>query len=346
MISRPTLLRASTSFCKFGPRLKNPPSATPLNPQFFNPMRDASNHRTRHRLDTIRRIRSCPVDLSRVSQFLSTHEDTLVRRVYFERLLDTLVENDVYISVMHDLMEEREWMRLSAEYSTPIEVPAHRKMRERVENFTDAFIALCDCARKEDFSSLLEYVDKHVLLAQSKNVKHVLLTLIELDQEKTLMHFVRKIKASHVHCDYYLIYFVSMIVRYRIHEDYSRVATDFILSFVQDLVMNKSPHFIVSSQLLLYLCCFRAEVEKKARNFIKRLFEQEYVKYMNKMVIGVFCDMFHYKHPGFFDTLDADVLFFFPLDPPVIPRIKIRLEESYVHWKSGECADSGSLCNE
>lgn len=282
--------------------------------------------------------------MSRVSQFLSTHGDALVRRAYFERLLNTLVEKDVYISVMHDVMEERDWRRLSAEYSTPIEVPVHRKMRECVENFTDAFIAFCDCVRKEDFPFLLELVDKYVLLAQSKNVKHVLLTLIELDQEKTLMHFVRKIKISHAHCDYYLIYFVSMIVRYRIRENYSKIAVDFILSFVQGLAMNKSPLFIVSSQLLLYLCCFRAEVEQKARGFIKRLFEMEYVKYMNKMVVDVFCDMFHYKHPKFFDTLEADALFFFPLDPPVIPRIKIRLEDSYIHWKSGECTYNDDIC--
>lgn len=264
--------------------------------------------------------------------------------MYFERLLNTLVEKDVYISVMHDLMEDRDWRRLSAEYSTPIEIPVHRKMRECVENFTDAFIALCECARKEDFPFFLEQVDKYVLLAQSKNVKHVLLTLIEIDQEKTLMHFVRKIRVSHVHRDYYLIYFVSMIVRYKIRESYLKAAVDFVLNFVQGLAMNKSPHFIISSQLLLYLCCFRAEVEQKARGFIKCLFDMEYVKYMNKMVVEVFCGMFHYKHPRFFDTLDADVLFFFPLDPPVIPRIRTRLEDSYIHWKSGECAYSDDVC--
>lgn len=282
--------------------------------------------------------------MSHVSQFLSTHGDTLVRRAYLERLLNTLVEKDVYISVMHDLMEERDWRRLSAEYSTPIEVPVHRKMRECVENFADAFIALCDCARKEDFPFLLELVDKYVLFVQSKNIKHVLITLIELDQEKTLMHFVRKIRSSHTHRDYYLIYFVSMIVRYRIRENYSNIAVDFVLNFVQGLTMNKLPHFIISSQLLLYLCCFRAEVEQKARGFIKRLFETEYVKYMNKMVVDVFCDMFNYKHPRFFDTLDADVLSFFPLDPPVIPRIKTRLEDRYIHWKSGKCTYSDNVC--
>jgi len=53
---------------------------------------------------------------------------------------------------------------------------------------------------------------------------------------------------------------------------------------------------------------------------------------MNKMVVDVFCGEFNYERPKHFETLDSEILFFFPMDPPVIPRIRARFEEDYVQW--------------
>lgn len=294
-------------------------------------MRDAA----KYRLDTIKRIRASHIDLNKVSCFLNTHEDHLIRRTYFKKLLGTLVENDVYISVMHELMLDNEWESISIEYNTPIEKSPQKKLREKIESFADAFIALCDNVREEDFEDILKYVDKYVLLTKSRNMKYILLTILEVNQEETLMHFIRKIRSSFcANLNHYLIYFVSLLVRCRIKERYRKIAVEFFLEFFRKLEASKSLGYIVPAQLLLYLCCFRKEVELEARDLLQNIFSLGYARYMNRMVVETFCKELSYVLPKNFENVDSDILFLFPLDPPIISRIRTRFEDFYIIWDS------------
>lgn len=288
----------------------------------------------KYKLDAIKRIRANQVDTNKVACFLNTNDDSSVRRAYLNRLISALSESDVYISVMSDLMLEKDWESVCGEYGTPTDGSWQRNFHEKVRSFSEAFIALSNNVTKKDFKMILFHVDARVIFAKSKNMKFLLLVLMEMSESDTLMHFIRRIRAADAKKNYYLVYLVSLIVRYRASARLSAIAIDFFVSFVQGLEMAKTTHFVLSAQLLLYLCCFKPEVEERTRDFVKRVFDNGYAKNMNKIVVEIFCDEFDYKRPRFFSTLDAEVLCFFPLDPPTIPRIKIRFDESYVEWTS------------
>lgn len=290
---------------------------------------------SREKIEALRRIKSTGINLSEVSYNLEKYNGYLLRRIYMKKLIGTLVEHDCYISAAYEMMSEDEWMTITSRYDTPVENYSNKKIKDKIENLINGIVSLYDTITVTDFDFVIEMLDRYVLLVKSRNLQFLLFKLLELNEEDTLMFFVEKIRNTKINLQFYLSFFVTIIIRYRLKKN---VETAAIKMFISQILNNKDTngiHYLHSLQLLLYMCCFKHELIKDLEIYkiIDDAYQNLNFKKLNKIVVEIFCSVFcEYKCPLYFETIDNDIFNFFPLDPSILPIINDKMNSKYVEW--------------
>ncbi|TBU00585.1 hypothetical protein CWI37_0961p0010 [Hamiltosporidium tvaerminnensis] len=92
---------------------------------------------------------------------------------------------------------------------------------------------------------------------------------------------------------------------------------------------NTNPNYILLTQFLLYICCFKKEYFTPSLHIITHIFKYKLYTFMNKNIIKMFCKIYNYKTDITYTTAENETLWF-PFDPPIIDEIINMHVENYI----------------
>lgn len=288
----------------------------------------------RQRFDLVSKIKNAKIDLSKINVLSTIGNDQMIRKIYFKKLIGTLVEADTFISVCYDTLQESDWSNITSNLNTPIENKIHKKLREKYQTFASSFCVLYENIASYDFDSVLAMFDRYIILNKSRNIQFILFALMEINQNAVLSFFCEKINEANGNIKTYLTYFFSLIIRFRLEEKASQKCLKLIKKLAVNYLENhpNRAEFVHFSQLILYLCCFKKEFVAEVPEFINYIFNEEYVQFMNKNIVEVFCEKHNRKTPSYFEDECAESLNYFPLDKSIFERINGLIEQNYMEW--------------
>lgn len=281
----------------------------------------------KEKLELLESLKRTPVDLTLTDRTINYAHDNVLRRPVLSSLLSELTNLDAYISVMNGMLGQEEWDEVVSDYETPIEGD-YAKLREKIRIFVSAYNHLDKviCSfRVEDVLNIF----RTSLLSKTKSVQFLLFKLC-CKYPQAVFRFLFKLSCSNPMV--FLPYLSSLMVRCRVDEELKIQCIRAYTKYLKSLKRTTTVQFVILCQCLLYISCFRRDIVTGEKDLIDWIFSSGLAKYMNKHIVGMFCELFGYECDTF-SSYEHDCLYFFPFDLPIFSEIYELISDSYIHFK-------------
>lgn len=279
----------------------------------------------KQKIELLKNLKTDTIDMSNIDKYIEFMNYKTITKPILQKVIYTLIDLDVYISSIYDSISEEDWNDIITAYDTPIDNPLYGLIREKIQIFlviyekTDNYIkniktgVLLDCFSKIPFN-------------KTSTTQFLFFRLGLIRPKAVLLYFFENVKIKPI---VYIPFFTSFIARCDIPN--FEVICEYI-DYVKQLKKGTSLNYVLATQGLLYICCFKREIFFKCVEIIDYVFKNDVYKLMNSFLVETFCELFEYKFKSF-KSLENFALYNFPFDKSIFPKIRNLYKDKYIEFK-------------
>ncbi|KAM0673188.1 hypothetical protein GVAV_003352 [Gurleya vavrai] len=254
------------------------------------------------------------IDLNNLSYYLNIAKKDFTITI-FSKIIEQMVTLDNKISVSFEFIDSNDWDYINSKYETPSD--EFLDIKSKINLFVKSFVELRNEIINVDLSMVLSLFDKFVFKTKTMHIQFLLFDILD-NNLKALSFFMSKIEENK---KYYCMIF-GLLVRYKFEKN--------IIEKIIDYLMKKEygfGEFLIVLQGFMYICCFKKEMNDKLGCLIME--NKELWGSLNKKVVDRYCTIYNIEKIDFYGVC-ADILTFFPFDPPCVNEIFELYQDNYL----------------
>ncbi|KAK6090792.1 hypothetical protein P3W45_000037 [Vairimorpha bombi] len=279
----------------------------------------------KEKIELVRNLDNAKIDLANIDKYLEYLKYKSLVSLLFKKIIESLIDLDVDIISIYDSISEEDWSDIVTEYETPIEKPLYGVIRDKIRTFIAAYKKIDDILLNINVNILLECLGT-IPLNKTGSVQFLFFRLGCAKACPVLCFLFENLKNNPI---VYIPYFTSFVTRCKVDSHNAILA---YIKYCEELKANNGLKYILASQGLMYICCFKPDYIKLCKNVCDQVFSNNIYMYMNPMVVETFCSFSSYKFKCF-KSFDNFSLYYFPFDKSIFEKIHDLYADKYIEFQ-------------
>ena len=277
------------------------------------------------KIELIKNLKTDTINLSNIDKYIEYMNHKIITKPIFKKIIFTLIDLDVYISSIYDSISEEDWNDIIISYDTPIDNPLYGIIREKIQLFIVIYEKVDGYIKNIKTSVLLDCFSK-IPFYKTSTIQFLFFRLGLIRPKAVLYFFLENIKSNPI---VYIPFFTSFVARCDI-ASYDAIYE--YVDYVKQLKKGTSLNYVLATQGLLYICCFKRDIINKCVEIFNYVFNNDIYKLMNSFLVETFCELFDYKFKNF-ESLENFSLYTFPFDKSIFQKIRNLYKDKYIEFK-------------
>lgn len=281
------------------------------------------------KVEVLKSLESPSFDYSLIPRYLDYASDSCMAKPILKKIVKKLVEVDAHICAFHDVLPEEEWEDACADHDTSEDSSRQdAELRNKLSILNQNFVGVYESLRRLRIETALDILGP-VLKVRTRNVQFLLFLLAKDFPNQVFGFLIAKLKRDP---KTFGPFFSSLLVRLDFDAELKQKCAQALYRHFGTLKPSNAAEYVVLSQSILYILCFREFSLGDAAVQVRRLFEEETVSLMNRNIVAKFCEIHGKKIPTM-HSLGNECLYLFPFDLPVSRSVAAIVEEHFVSFK-------------
>lgn len=280
-------------------------------------------HNLKRKVEILNSIKKTPLTQESLPDYFSYASQKDLAVPVLKAVLNCLIEIDSQLSATYEITSEDDWKALT---SLEIVLDENFELKTKLDCFVLYFNAFCTHLESLSPAETLNVLSR-IFLVKTRNIQFLVFLAAKSSPREFFTYLLINTRKSP---SIYAPFLSSLLVRLNIDFSIKQRCLIALHRHFQSLNSSTNPEYLILLQNFMYILCFKefsnyaemAEIIKKQR---------ELFGYLNKDVVTKFCGIYNEKDPVY-KTVKNSVLYFFPFDLPVIPKIVKIIEGDYISF--------------